>query len=260
MRVEVLSDHPRSAARRTEQAAEQRRSQYEQAVAQVRARNAARRWWEFWKLLPQWLETRRLREQRPVDQDQVRHRLAQQEAGIEAEDAMASALDRLSDDWTLFRGYRNGRGEVDHLVVGPGGVWAIEVKNHPGRVHVDGDSWRSEVFDRYGNRVEKRTLTDRSGRSWGRQVTDVSKALADFLQKRGRQALVRSVVVIVNPKAQLGTVRRPGLALVSVSPDEVVRTLRQAPPTLGPASADEVARLVRRDHAFHEKRRAQRNN
>ncbi|MEU6128000.1 nuclease-related domain-containing protein [Saccharopolyspora sp. NPDC047091] len=259
MRVEVLSDHPRSEARRTEQAARERRTRYEQAVAQARERHARRRWWQVWKLPAQWRELRRLQAARPTDDAAVQDRLAQQEAGIEAEDAVATALERLSDDWIVFRGYRNRRGEVDHLVVGPGGVWAIEVKNHPGRVHADGDSWRSEVFDRYGNHVEDRTLADRSGRSWGRQVRDVAKALADFLRQRGRQVLVRPALVVVNPRAEIGSVRRSGLALVTASLDELVRTLRQAPPTLGPASADEVARLVRRDHAFHEKRRAQRD-
>jgi hypothetical protein len=38
----------------------------------------------------------------------------------------------LCDSWTWgrvrFRGYRNRRGETDHLLVGPRGGWAMEVK------------------------------------------------------------------------------------------------------------------------------------
>ncbi|MFR9728828.1 nuclease-related domain-containing protein [Saccharopolyspora sp. MS10] len=256
MRVEVLSDHPREVARQAEQAAQQRRASHHQALAELRERRAAVPWWRFWERFALARRLRTLRAESPVDEHEFEDEQAQQAAGIEAEDAAAEALSRLSDDWILFRGYRNRRGEVDSLAVGPGGVWAIEVKNHSGRVHADGGSWRSEVFDRYGNHKEDRELTDRSGRSWGRQVTDVARALGDFLEQRGRKVPVRSALIVVNPRASLGTVRRTGLALVTVSTDELVRTLRQAPPALGPASVEEVARLVRRDHAFHERRRA----
>ncbi len=58
-------------------------------------------------------------------------------------------------------------GEAGNLLVGPGGVWTIEVKVRAVRVHLGGDHWRFEKFDRYGNRVEQGVLADRRGRSWG---------------------------------------------------------------------------------------------
>ncbi len=84
--------------------------------------------WQLGKRLTQYQEVRELRGRAPVVDPQAEHRLAQQAAGVAAEDQMTVALQRLSDDWLLFRGYVNRRGEVDHLVVGPGGIWAIEVK------------------------------------------------------------------------------------------------------------------------------------
>jgi hypothetical protein len=41
-------------------------------------------------------------------------RLAQQQAGIDAEESMTTALSALSDEWIVFRGYKNRKGEVDH--------------------------------------------------------------------------------------------------------------------------------------------------
>ena len=57
-------------------------------------------------------------------------------AGIEGEQLVASGLGRvLDDEWTLIRGYRNRRGEIDHLLLGPRGLIAIEGKHRNALVH-----------------------------------------------------------------------------------------------------------------------------
>jgi len=44
-------------------------------------------------------------------------------AGIAGEQLVATELGRvLDDDWTLLRGYRNRRGEIDQLLLGPRGL------------------------------------------------------------------------------------------------------------------------------------------
>ena len=68
-------------------------------------------------------------------------------AGIAGEQLVAVELGRvLDDDWTLLRGYRNRRGEIDHMLLGPNGLFAIEVKNLNATVHVDGDRWRADKY------------------------------------------------------------------------------------------------------------------
>ena len=58
-------------------------------------------------------------------------------------DLVATELGRALDDgWTLLRGYRNRRGEIDQLLLGSRGLFAIEVKNLNATVHVDGDRWQ----------------------------------------------------------------------------------------------------------------------
>jgi Nuclease-related domain len=67
-------------------------------------------------------------------------------AGIAGEQLAAVELGRaLDDDWTPLHGYRNRRGEIDHLLLGPRGLFAIEVKNINATVHIDGDRWRAAV-------------------------------------------------------------------------------------------------------------------
>lgn len=177
--VEEFSNHPAVVVCETEMAIKdqhRRITEHARAVVDLQAQHAASRHrWQLGKRLTQYQEVRELRGRAPVVDPQAEHRLAQQAAGVAAEDQMTVALQRLSDDWLLFRGYVNRRGEVDHLVVGPGGIWAIEVKGRGVCVHIDGDQWRYEKFDRYGNLVDQGILADRRGRSWGRQVWARSK-------------------------------------------------------------------------------------
>ena len=95
---------------------------------------------------------------------------------------VANELGRaLGDDWVLLRGYKNSSGEIDHLLLGPGGLFAMEVKHRNATVYVDGDEWRFEKYDRFGNLVEEGRITDRGGRSPSRQVNDSADTLQRFL-------------------------------------------------------------------------------
>lgn len=261
MLVEELSNHPLAALRETEMTIEgQRRriAEHERAVADLQAQHAAsRRWWQLGKRLRQYQEVRDLRARALAVDLQTEHRLAQQEAGVEAENQMTVALEWLSDDWLLFRGYANRRGEVDHLVVGPCGIWAIEVKGSGVRVHVDGDQWFYDKFDRYGNLVDQGVLADRRGRSWGTQVIDVARDLEKFLNSRGATVSVETAVVVIHDRAELGSFENSPITVTSIGTDYLINCLQNRPTVLNAKVRSKVAQLIRRDHAFHAERRAQ---
>ncbi|MGI8447360.1 MAG: nuclease-related domain-containing protein [Streptosporangiaceae bacterium] len=72
---------------------------------------------------------------------------------------------RAGDERTLLRGYRNRRGEIDHLLLGPPGLAAIKVKNRNCLISCTGDRWLITRHDRYGNRVSApQPFTDNGGR------------------------------------------------------------------------------------------------
>ena len=168
---------------------------------------------------------------------------------------MTAALHVLSDDWHLFRGYKNRRGEIDHLLVGPGGVWAIEVKTKPVRVHIDGDDWSFEKFDNYGNLVGTGVLTEGGGRSWARQVSDSARALETFLGSRGQTARVHTVVVLVHQRGELGSCANLTIDHFIVGAPGLVEMLTHRRAQLEPAAREAVAQLVRRDHEFNTRKR-----
>ena len=124
-----------------------------------------------------------------------RHRSGTEErirAGIAGERLVAAELGQaLGDDWTLLTGYRNRRGQIDHLLLGPGGLFAIEVKNINATMHVDGDRWRADKYDNYGNLVEQRLVADRRGRSPSEQLSEPAADLERFLHGRGQAVTIQ---------------------------------------------------------------------
>lgn len=133
-------------------------------------------------------------------------------------------------------------------------MWAVEVKRRGVRVHI-GDHWSFEKFDRYGNLRDSGALVDRGGRSWGRQVSDVAGELECFLASRGQPVTVRTAVVLLHERGELGSHRDVGVDLFSVGPGFLLERLHADEICHNASGRDAIARLVRRDHAFHAQRR-----
>jgi hypothetical protein len=58
--------------------------------------------------------------------------------GAEGERAVGAVLAQLEDvGWKALHDISLGRGNVDHVLIGPGGIFTIETKSHPGRIGVD---------------------------------------------------------------------------------------------------------------------------
>jgi hypothetical protein len=157
-------------------------------------------------------------------------------AGAAGEREAAAALAGLERrGWAVFsdRHVPGRRGNLDHLVVGPGGIVVVETKRWQGEIRlgrrhlrVDGER-RSEVLDQVR-----------------RQVDAIEAAL-------GRPALTAGVLCITGPRADLR--RRWWQRHVRLvdgvpvgRPDDVVRRLRRARVVLAPREvadwADRVAR------------------
>jgi hypothetical protein len=57
--------------------------------------------------------------------------------GASAEEHVGGLLDGLADgEWRVIHDASLGRGNVDHILIGPAGVFTVETKSHPGPVRV----------------------------------------------------------------------------------------------------------------------------
>ena len=270
MRVVELSNHPgdmlNDAAQRRQAADKRARSRYEDALVRHEAlvqtvrvkRDRARqhrRWWAWLRLaLAVWAEKRRAPRPpgRSAGLTDTEERI---KAGIAGEQLVAAELGRaLTDDWTLLRGYRNRRGEIDHLLLGPRGLFAIEVKNINATVHVDGDHWRADKYDNYGNLVEQHPIADRKGRSPSEQLNEPAAELERFLHGRGQPVTAQRVVVLAHRRSRLAPASNPTVN-VATSTSSVLRLLNDSRQELDQTQRAELQRLITRDHDFHEKTR-----
>jgi hypothetical protein len=272
VRIVQLSDHPGDMLRQAQQRDNKQQlrapAQYDYAVkkhsAEVRKAEAARdqararhRWLAWLRAV---LAVRRVRRQAPapptattVPSDEE----SKLTAGIEGERVAAASLGRaLGDDWVLFRGYRNRLGEIDHLLVGPTGLVAIEVKNINGTVYCDGDEWRVRKFDKYGNLVEQYALVDRGKRqrSPSVQLNEPADLLENFLRSRGTDVALLRVVLLTHPRSKIGDCRRATVSVFTRTSD-IVKLLGKVPQPLDEARRAKIQELIAADHRYHARRR-----
>lgn len=171
------------------------------------------------------------------------------EAGAEGEKRFEGELGWMSDDWTMFRGYRNQRGEADAVLVGPDGVWTVEVKNWTGRFRIDGDTW---IGRRLHDGSERRT-TDRKGRSPALQVREIAESLSTRLHRVGHTVPVRTAVAVLNNNAEIESCRRPGVDFVGTSTGAFADRVAELAKPLADSEVQAIRQLVRDDHRYWER-------
>ena len=80
--------------------------------------------------------------------------------GAEGEERVGQILEGLSaDGWHVIHDVSFGRGNIDHIAIGPGGVFTVETKSHAGRISIDrlDPKMLSQAY------AEKKVLEDRTG-------------------------------------------------------------------------------------------------
>lgn len=141
--------------------------------------------------------------------------------GADGEESVARRLARLPESWTVVHDLPIGdRGaNVDHLVVGPAGVFSLNTKNLTGNVWVAGERFLTNGQNRPYVRNARQEAT-RVGRLLGVPVTGAIVVLADDL-----------------------TVKEQPRDVAVVGAARIRRWLQSRPPVLSP---QDLAALVRR--------------
>jgi len=116
--------------------------------------------------------------------------------GRQGEKAVANALTNgLSDEYYLINGvYLKGRGgDIDHIVLGPSGVYVLETKNWSGKIICHGDQWQ-----RPGKKVNSSpSLQAKYNTQKVKKLVDTSP---DF---RGLKVWIEGLLVFTNNYADL---------------------------------------------------------
>ena len=181
--------------------------------------------------------------------------------GIKGEQEVADVLrGALGNAWTLVKGYRNRRGEIDYLLLGPGGLFAIEVKYVNGTFAITRERWRYVKYDNYGNQVGEGLLQDARRRPPNVQLAEPLAMLEQFLASRGQPARMRPVVLLNHPKAKVSHCAADVGVEVLTSTVQLRDLVLDSDAQLSTRKLADIERLVVRDHRFHEEHRPQPTN
>lgn len=137
----------------------------------------------------------------------VAGKLIKYRKGLKGEIRVEEVLKGLNDGYVIFNNVKlpNGNGNIDHVVIGPTGVFAIETKNIRGNFVCEGDEW----FKVKNGKVRKI-------RSISRQAKRNALALRKFLRKHGCDQFVYSLVVLTNENCRVDLIN-PSVPVIEVS-------------------------------------------
>ena len=121
--------------------------------------------------------------------------------------AFESLNKQLNEEWTAIKGYCNAKGEIDMLTIGPYGIIAMEIKYINGDIYCDGDKWRKDKFDRYGNLVETLAITDKKGRSPSMQVNESADILERYLKKNSINVRIYRMVIFSHELSKIKEIK-----------------------------------------------------
>jgi len=176
-----------------------------------------------------------------------RTRRAQLNAGLEGQRELVRILSVLGDGYYLVNNLGlPGRGDdVDHLVVGPNGVFALETKHYSGRIYCRNGQWYQAKTSRGGVAQPERPVRD-PARQLKRNVDYLRACIkrTDPELSRRTRLWIEGIVVFSHPRVSLElpeTVRRGRFPVVQ--PHELAAQIRGHMPRTYLSRGD-VSRLV----------------
>ncbi len=138
-------------------------------------------------------------------------RYAKGEAG---ERLVSQALETLDDTYYIVHDAQIPRANIDHVVLGPNGIFVLETKHYSGLIHCQGDRWwRARHFRARAFEIRSPSRQVKRNAALVRERIKVFERtiLKDF----PRVAWVQAIVVFTNPHAILD-LHSPMVPVVSV--------------------------------------------
>ena len=148
--------------------------------------------------------------------------------GARGEERVAAVLEALPDTWHVFHDCAAGACHVDHVVVGPAGVYAVETKN-----------WRGRVTAARGEMLVDGVLADRAPLAQAARQADAVKAAQKAAGWTGDVAPVLCLAsdTLVDGRLSIGRT-------TALNASRVVEWLSGRPAALAPNEVDRLALLM----------------
>ena len=162
-------------------------------------------------------------------------------AGAAGEEDAAALLSNLPDEYTVFRNAVAARWEIDFIVVGPTGVFAIEVKAYSGTLLGDysEQQWlkrkRSHMGKVYEKYVSNPLLQARRG----------AAALSRELLRRGERIYVNGAVYLAGGECTAEITGDPPCERLFSHYDELLDFITENPRGISPRAEKNICGIIR---------------
>ena len=166
-------------------------------------------------------------------------------AGIKGERNAVKYVRLLPDSYTVFSNlslaYRDKKSEMDLVIVGPTGVFIVEIKNQNGTIvgDVGGQSWTQHKVGRGGTPYAKRLYSPI------KQVGTHVFVLANYLKSKGIRAYVSPVVYFANEETVVRVSGTDGkTSLFAASENGAGELIRYITSSRAAPSQEELSKII----------------
>lgn len=131
----------------------------------------------------------------------------------------------LNDDYCLINEVcLDRKGDLDHLLLGPNGIFVIETKNWRGKITCHGDDWQ---------RQDHRKFTGSPSRQVKNNVNKIKRLLETQPNLRNHGIWVEPIVVFTNNNSQLN-INKPTVTILKLSelPSHIINYKNYNPYTI----------------------------
>jgi hypothetical protein len=119
--------------------------------------------------------------------------------GLEGEQQVVKLLKaKLSNDYYLINDayFRDGYGDIDHIILGPNGLFVIETKNWSGKISCQGDEWQRDMDHRISNSLSPSKQVKKN-------ASRVRNAVESGKTREKTRISVEGIIVFTNRHADL---------------------------------------------------------
>jgi len=161
-------------------------------------------------------------------------------SGLQGETILKQTLSSLPDDFVAFYNVPiNNSGDIDCILTGPKGVFAIEIKNHKGTIIYSENGWK-QIKTGQGGTQYQGYLTNP-----GKQLLSNMHKFKTFLAENGINVWIQPVLVFTNPETNIVLEKDP-TPIIVCRIEDMLDIVENSGKTIQPKLVDKICELLKK--------------